>query len=92
MTIPPEISPDGAYWWDGATWQPMPEEEQPDVVVEDQTPGPPPELRRDYILVKIARYFWRPDVSVQKSCEFPPDASEKLRLPQDSTSKHNALR
>jgi len=27
MTIPPAISPDGGYWWDGAVWQPMPKEE-----------------------------------------------------------------
>src|SRR5260370_41895170 len=22
MAIPPQVSPDGAYWWDGQAWQP----------------------------------------------------------------------
>src|SRR5260370_31523419 len=22
MAIPPQVSPDGAYWWDGQDWQP----------------------------------------------------------------------
>jgi hypothetical protein len=42
MTIPPAISPDGAYWWDGAAWQPVPREE-PEVYDEEQPPGPPEE-------------------------------------------------
>jgi hypothetical protein len=48
MTIPPEISPDGAYWWDGAAWQPMPEDDPPDMLI-DQSPGPPPDLQEEQI-------------------------------------------
>jgi hypothetical protein len=25
MQTPPEVSPDGRYWWDGREWQPMPQ-------------------------------------------------------------------
>ncbi|MFI5283623.1 MAG: hypothetical protein ACHQ0J_10930 [Candidatus Dormibacterales bacterium] len=46
MTIPPEISPDGAYWWDGAAWQPMPEDEPAEILI-DQTPGPSPDQEQD---------------------------------------------
>ena len=34
MQQPPVVSPDGAYWWDGRAWQPVP---QP------VAPAPPPE-------------------------------------------------
>src|SRR5215472_6140747 len=31
---PPQISPDGRYWWDGQAWQPMPSSTVPQPLVE----------------------------------------------------------
>src|SRR6202030_161740 len=52
---PPQISPDGAYWWDGQAWRPMPLAASPPVTLpqpaavrpswlpaEAELPGPPP--------------------------------------------------
>ena len=55
MQAPPVISPDGRYWWDGQTWQPLPaaapapraptapDPSRPSWLAEGvQIPGPPP--------------------------------------------------
>ena len=55
MQAPPQLSPDGRYWWDGHTWQPMPaaavasvappapDPGRPSWLAEGvQIPGPPP--------------------------------------------------
>ena len=41
MQAPPLISPDGRFWWDGQTWQPMPSSSAPAVAPPAPDPSRP---------------------------------------------------
>jgi hypothetical protein len=50
MQVPAQISPDGRYWWDGQTWQPMP-----------AAPPPPPVAPPGPVAADLARPLWLPE-------------------------------
>ncbi len=62
---PPQMSPDGAYWWDGQKWQPMPGRAVP-------PPVPTPAAQQDARPSWLADTAPRPDDVVVPPDDTPP--------------------
>jgi hypothetical protein len=91
---PPQISPDGAYWWDGQAWQPMPipnvpvsnpaapaEVERPSWLADGvQMPGGPAAAPPEPVATSERQAEWSPSPAMAWAAGAPPSSGSRTTV------------